>query len=398
MSDQVSRPLDGIKVLDLTSNVAGPMCGQILVDLGAEVTKVEPPAGEPARRLLVPSSDGRDFPAYFIPYNRGKRSIALDLKDESDRALLFSLVEEADVFIQGNRPGALARLGLGPDRVNDVNPSCIYASLSAFGGEGEMGGRPGVDMIVQSEAGCATGLAGEGGMPMTVGFQVVDTAAGHVLAQAVLAAILHRERFGVINTIEVSMYDVACSLQANHLTRRLNEASLRGATWEEKNERPAKAVAVVPSGVFRVADGFVAVSAYVPNHWKKFVAVIGRSDLEADPRFVSQSDRAQNESALNAALADELLLWNRDDLVSRMQSEGLMVAPVHTHVDVVTSEMFLHSKMTVEAEFDGKVVYTLRMPAKYSAFVTDHQRNIPSLGQKADQGEVDAWGRPSGRT
>ncbi len=374
------RPLSGIVVLDLTSNVAGPLCGQILVDLGAEVIKVEPKNGESARRILVPSGNGNDFPAYFIPYNRGKQSVALDLKDESDRAELLKIVEKADVFLQGNRPGAFERLGLSPVQINAVNPRCVYASLSAFGGEGELGGRPGVDMIVQAEAGCATGLTGPDGLPMTVGSQIVDTATGHVLAQAILAALLHRERSGVVNRVNVSMYDVACSLQSNHLTRRLNEPQAE-EVWEEKNERPAKAVAVVPSGVFRVMDGYIAVSAYVPAHWAKFVTVLGRLDLAEDPRFIDQGSRAKNETALTDILMDEFAKMRLSETVAAMQAEGLMVVPVNTHSDVVRSEMFRHSKMVVKAEMDGELIATLRTPVLYSEFDPPADQRIPTLDE-----------------
>jgi len=261
-----TRPLDGIRVVDLTANVAGPLACQVLCDLGAEVVKVEPAGGEAARRITATVDGFEHVTPYFSPNNRGKKSVCLDLANDQDLGLVRRLIQNADVVVQGMRPGAMARRGLGVEDVRELNPQCIYVSISAFGSGSKLEDRPGIDMIVQAEAGCLSGQPADRG-PSLIPFQLVDGATGHVVAQAVLAALLHRERAGVVNEVTVSMYDVACSLQANHLTLHMNTPN-QAASVAPGSRRP---VAVEPSGIYPTGSGEIVLAAYVPAHWQRLV-------------------------------------------------------------------------------------------------------------------------------
>ena len=372
------RPLDGIFILDLTANVAGPLCTQVLADLGAHVVKVEPHGGDAARRITAFDASGEPMQPYFVPYNRGKTSIVLDLRSDVDKEHLLELVARADVFVQGGRPGSLARLGLGPEAVQERNSRCIYASLSAYGGEGELGSRPGVDVVVQAEAGCTTGLQDSDGAPVTVPFQLVDGATGHVLAQAILASLFHRERHGVADEVSVSMYDVACSLQANHLTRSLNQ---QPAAPRAPGARPADAVAVQPSGIYPAADGYLALAAYAPGHWRRLTEVVGRREWQEDPRFVDQDSRLSHRVELRRELSAILRGERVHYWVQAMAAVGLMAVRVRKHDDVVTSHIFAHNELSTTTLQDGRPVRTLRTPARYASFEAPTGQYVPRLGE-----------------
>lgn len=308
-----AKPLDGFRVLDFTQNVAGPLAGQVLVDLGAEVIKVEAPGGEAARQITSVLPGRPPLATYFLPNNRGKKSVTVDLTTEQAKQQMLRLADTADVVLEAFRPGTMEKLGLGPDDLRSRNPNLIYARLTAYGGNGPHGSRPGIDLVVAAEAGMTTGMPTPEGKPQIIPFQLVDNASGHMLAQAVLAALLHRERNGVADVVQVAMYDVAVGLQANQLMMHLN----RAASDQPKPEPAPKAkrrkgvgFATQPSDAFRTADGYIVISAYVPKHWQKLCYLIGRPDLVEDQRFAEQRSRSINYAELTAEL--ELALASQD--------------------------------------------------------------------------------------
>src|SRR6516165_5895304 len=282
-NNKPAKPLDGFRVLDFTQNVAGPLAGQVMADLGAEVIKVEAPGGEAARQITAVLPGRPPLATYFLPNNRGKKSVTVDLATEDGKHQILRLADSADVVLEGFRPGVMERMGLGPDDLRSRNPSLIYARLSAYGGNGPNGSRPGVDLMVAAEAGMTTGMPTPDGKPQIIPFQLVDNASGHVLAQAVLAALLNRERHGVADTVRVAMYDVAVGLQANQLTMHLNRSSGPKSAPTDK-QRKRVAFATQPSDAFRAADGYVVISAYIPKHWALLCQTIDRPDLVDDER------------------------------------------------------------------------------------------------------------------
>ena len=281
------KPLDGFRVLDFTQNIAGPLAGQVLADLGAEVIKIEAPVGEAARHITAVLPGRPPLATLFLPHNRGKKSVIADLTDAQTKEQILQLVDTADVVLEGFRPGVMERMGLGPDEMRSRNPKLIYARLSAYGGNGPHGSRPGVDLMVAAESGMTTGMPTPSGKPQIIPFQLVDAASGHVLAQAVLAALLNRERHGDGDVVRVAMYDVAVSLQASQLTIHLNKPSEAPKLESAPKAQRRKGVgfATQPSDAFKAADGYLVISAYaVPKHWAKLCQIIGRPDLVDDER------------------------------------------------------------------------------------------------------------------
>jgi crotonobetainyl-CoA:carnitine CoA-transferase CaiB-like acyl-CoA transferase len=386
-----AKPLDGFRVLDFTQNVAGPLAGQVLADLGAEVIKIEAPGGEQARRLTSVLPGRPPLATYFLPNNRGKKSVTVDLTNEEAKQQILRLADTADVVLEGFRPGVMERLGLGPDELRSRNPKLIYARLSAYGGNGPNGTRPGVDLMVAAEAGMSTGMPTPDGKPQIIPFQLVDNASGHVLAQAVLAALLNRERHGVGDLVRVAMYDVAVGLQANQLTIHLNKL-----TGEQPKPDPApkakkrKGVgfATQPSDAFKAADGYLVISAYVPKHWTKLCQIIGRPDLIDDERFADQRSRAINYPELTEELQAALAAKTAAEWVELLQEGGLMACLAYTWKQVVETPLFAENDLALEVgggDPEIGAITVIRTPARYSSFDAVATDPPPAAGQHNDE-------------
>ncbi|OBG27146.1 CoA transferase [Mycobacterium sp. E3198] len=364
------KPLDGYRVLDFTQNIAGPLAGQVLADLGAEVIKVEAPGGEAARQITVVLPGRPPLPTLFWPHNRGKKSVAVDLTDEDNRQQILRLADTADVVLEGFRPRVMERLGLGPDDLRARNPRLIYARLSAYGGNGPHGSRPGVDLMVAAESGMTTGMPTPTGKPQIIPFQLVDAASGHVLAQAVLAALLNRERHGVADVVRVAMYDVAVGLQASQLTIHLNKPSEapKGDSEPKAKKRKGVGFATQPSDAFKAADGYLVISAYVPKHWAKLCEIIGRPDLAEDERFIDQRSRAMNYPELTDELESALAAKTAAEWVELLQAGGLMACLAYTWKQVVDTPLFAENELALRLGSGDQVITVVRMPARYASF------------------------------
>ena len=379
------KPLDGYRVLDFTQNIAGPLAGQVLADLGAEVVKIEAPAGEAARHITAVLPGRPPLATLFLPHNRGKKSVAVDLTTEEGRQQILRLAETADVVLEGFRPGVMERMGLGPDELRSRNPRLVYARLSAYGGNGPHGSRPGVDLMVAAESGMTTGMPTPSGKPQIIPFQLVDAASGHVLAQAVLAALLHRERHGVADVVRVAMYDVAVGLQAAQLTIHLNKPTETPTDSAPKpKRRKGVGFATQPSDAFRAADGYLVISAYVPKHWAKLCELIGRPDLLEDERFVDQRARALHYPELTEELEAALAGKTAAEWVELLQEGGLMACHAHTWKEVVGTPLFAENELALRvggSPDNGEgAVTVVRTPARYSSFDAAAPEPPPAIG------------------
>ncbi|UQX12365.1 CaiB/BaiF CoA transferase family protein [Candidatus Mycobacterium methanotrophicum] len=378
------KPLDGFRVIDFTQNVAGPLAGQVLADLGAEVIKVEAPGGEAARRITAVLPGRPPLATYFLPNNRGKKSVVIDLTTELGKQQVMRLTDTADVILEGFRPGVMERLGLGPNDLHSRNPKLIYARVSAFGGNGPNGDRPGVDLMVAAEAGMTTGMRTPDGKPQIIPFQLVDNATGHVLAQAVLAALLNRERHAVPDTVRVAMYDVAASLQANQLTMHLNRPTAPPSSTPKAERRRGVGFATQPSDAFRAADGYVVISAYIPKHWELLCQTIDRPDLFADERFADQRSRAINYAELTDELESTLTTKSADEWVKLLRSNGVMACLPYTWKQVVETPLFAENDLALEVGSGGDAVTVVRTPARYSTFTAVATEPPPKVGEHND--------------
>jgi crotonobetainyl-CoA:carnitine CoA-transferase CaiB-like acyl-CoA transferase len=383
-----AKPLDGFRVLDFTQNVAGPLAGQVLADLGAEVIKVEAPGGEAARQITAVLPGRPPLATYFLPNNRGKKSVTVDLTSDAGKQQILGLADTADVVLEGFRPGVMERMGLGPKDLQSRNPKLIYARLSAFGGNGPHGTRPGVDLMVAAEAGMTTGMPTPDGKPQIIPFQLVDNASGHVLAQAVLAALLNRERHGVADTIQVAMYDVAVGLQANQLTIHLNkpgeQPKPKSGPAPNAKKRKGVGFATQPSDAYRAADGYLVLSAYVPKHWAKLCQIIGRPDLLDDERFIDQRARALNYPELTEELESALAAKTAAEWVALLQEGGLMACLAYTWKQVVDTPLFAENDLALRVGDGDDAITVIRTPARYLSFDAVATDPPPAAGAHND--------------
>ncbi len=366
----IHSPLEGIRVLDFGQFVAAPGASQALVDLGADVIKVEPLQGDWVRT-------GTSFgEAILRTYNRGKRSIAVDLKDPRGLELAERLIADADVLIQNMRPGAMAALGLGPERARELNPRIIYATVSGFGLRGPSRNRPGLDIAAQAESGLMSITGTADGPPLKVGTTIVDAAAAHVLTEAVLAALLDRERFGRVATVEVSLLEVALHLQSSDWTGH----SITGtAPCRRGNAQPGVAPA---ADLIETADGHIVLSGYSAHHWPRLCEVLGRPELATDPRFVDNDARVAHRDELLQELSSALSGRTSEECVQLLSTNGLVVGAVRTYDQVRASEDVVAGEMFTSGEhFDGSSFDVVRLPFRLGADADRSVRRVPRLGE-----------------
>src|SRR6267142_2591508 len=286
--------MTGLRVIDLTRVLGGPFCTQILADHGADVIKVEPPAGDEVRDWGPPFHE--EDAAYFVGINRNKRSIGLDLASEGGRAVLMKMLETADVLIENFKPGTLDKWGIGNDVLRAKFPKLVHCRISGFGADGPRGGNPGYDAIIQAMTGmiAATGSPQSG--PMRIGVPLVDITTGLYAAIGILMALSERQRSGLGQFLETTLYETGLAIMHPHAANYFMHGKPPQLTG---NEHPN----LVPYAIFptRTADIFIGVGN--DGTFRKLAREIGKPELGTDPRFARNKDRIANREALRAELA-----------------------------------------------------------------------------------------------
>lgn len=331
MASPAPLPLESVRVIEFAQLVAGPSAALLLADYGAQVIKVEPPAGDAGRRLRSAAATSLEEAPVFSAYNRNKQSITLDLKNEAARERALALIAEADVLIESARPQVMERLGLGADYLTRRFPRLIYAAISGFGDSPAAQDRGGVDVIIQAESGImsTTGLPE---LPLKVGFTIVDAAAGHALCHGILAALFRREHSGQGGIVRTSLYEVALHLQTGPLVEFL-------ITGVQMPRAGNSAPLTAPADLMQCRQGQIVVSAYQDHHWRAFCGAIGGEWLLTDPRFVDANARVAHRVALKAEL--EQLLEQRDasEWLSVFRALGLLAGEVKDYAQVVEDDV-----------------------------------------------------------
>jgi crotonobetainyl-CoA:carnitine CoA-transferase CaiB-like acyl-CoA transferase len=369
--------LDGLRVIDLTSHLSGPYCSMLLADQGADVIKVErPDDGDDARRM-PPFVNGQSSP--FMLWNRNKRSIVLDLKQERDRDLCRDLARGADVFIENFKPGTAARLGLGYDALAALNPRLVYCSISGFGQTGPYSERPGFDLMVQAMSGIMSVNGPEAGPPHRLPLAICDIGAGMFGAIGILAALQARARTGQGQHVDTSLYEAGISFG-------LYEAAHVFAT----GERPARLGQAhrggAPYQVFRTADGWVTIGPNTQSLWRKFCAAIARPELAEDDRFKDNPSRVANRPALAALLEDVLARQPTAYWVDLLNAAGVPVGPVQTYDQVFVDPQATAREMVTEIDHPAAgPMRTLGIPVKLSATPGALRRPAPLLGEHTEE-------------
>jgi crotonobetainyl-CoA:carnitine CoA-transferase CaiB-like acyl-CoA transferase len=368
----LANSLSGVKVIDFTQVMAGPTCTLSMADLGADVVKVEAPAGDLAR-ALSPWVQGEGVP--FLALNRNKRSIVLDLKQPEHRQAALQLVSQADVLVESFRPGVMARFGLDYATVSSSNPRLIYCSVSAYGQQGTAKDLPGVDGVLQAVSGLMSVTGAPGGEPCKVPVPVVDLITGYIATISVLAALTDRQRTGRGQHVEASMFASAIALQHTNFATYFANGQVPGPQGNAASYS-------TPNEALRCADGWIMVAAYHPARWQALCKVIGVPELACDPRFVDNKSRLQHRKELLRELEVHMHLHPRTFWLEQFAAADIICGPINDYAEVTQSAPFVEAALaeTLLHPIAGE----LKMPRSVIGAVGERpraQRAAPTLGQ-----------------
>jgi CoA:oxalate CoA-transferase len=355
-----SGPLSGITVVDLTRILAGPYCTLLMAELGARIIKIEPPGKGDDARQYGPFRKGRS--TYFMSINRGKQSIALDLKNEADKRIFEALLERADVLAENFRPGTMERLGYGWESLHARYPRLIYAAASGFGHSGPYSHHPAYDMAVQGLGGIMSITGHPGSPPTRVGTSIGDIGAGLYTAVAVNAALLHRERTGEATKVDVAMFDCQLALLENAIMRYTTTGEIPGPLG-------ARHPSITPFEAFATKDSHMIIAAGNDGIYVKLCEALGRPDLAVDPRFATNDLRSRNGEALRAALNPVLLGKTTAEWIAILEAAGVPCGPINNVAQALEHPQVAARNMLIE--MTDREAGTLRLagnPMKLSAF------------------------------
>lgn len=369
-------PLAGLRVIDFGQFIAAPSAGQVLADLGADVIKVEPPGGDASRRSGWQADQCGPM---FSAYNRGKRSIVLDLRASADREVALALVRSADVLLQNARPGVMEKYGLGVARLREAQPRLVYASVNGFGHNGAAASRPGLDIAAQAESGMMSMNGDAHADPTRVGFTIVDVLAGRTLATGVLAALVRRGVSGQGAHVMVSLIDVA----ADALSQQWAEHQLYDTMPSRcGNGQPALAPA---ADVVATAQGKIVLSAYLQEHFARLCQCIGKPGLAQDPRFRDNTARVANRAALRQVLVDALAEVSAEQACAMFNEAGVVSGVVRDLGGAIRHAEEHSPERVVSVSSPGNRM--LRMPALPVTIDQASHRDatLPDLGEHGDE-------------
>ncbi len=368
-------PLDGLRVIELARILAGPWAGQTLADLGAEVIKVEAPAGDDTRRWGPPFIEREDdiSAAYFHSCNRGKRSVVIDFRTQDGLADLKALIASADVVIENYKVGGLAKYGLDYAALKEAHPGLIYCSITGFGQDGPYAHRAGYDYIIQGMSGLMSVTGDPEGQPQKVGVAVTDVLTGVYASTAILAALHQRAATGKGQQIDMSLLDVATSCMAN---QNLNYLSTGTAPQRLGNTHPNLA----PYQVMDCADGWVIIAVGNDGQFARFCELLGLADLAEDARFATNADRVASRDALTKTLTEATLRMTKAQMLAACEAHGVPAGPINDMAEVFDDPQIKARGMQIN--LDG--VPSVRSPFQFSGADLVLDRSSPKLGADTD--------------
>ncbi|MCH7710747.1 MAG: CoA transferase [Proteobacteria bacterium] len=375
MAAEARGPLGGVTVIELAHIMAGPACGMLLADFGADVIKVERiPGGDDSRSFATVDIEGES--PTFMMMNRNKRGIAVDLKTEGGKKVLRRLLKTADVVIENYRRGTMERLGLGYDRLKEANPGLVYCEISGFGRTGPYADRGGFDLIAQGMSGLMS-ITGEGPdrPPVKAGAPITDITAGILAAFGVLAALLERQHSGLGQRVDTSLFEAG-------ITHTFWQSALALASGVSPGPLGTGSPVAAPYQAFPTADGWITVGGANQANWRKLLGVLETPELGEDPRFGENPDRMENIAALEEILNEHFIKRTSAEWLDKLEAAGVPAGPVMNVGEMHQDPQTLARKMVVEVDHRraGKVK-TLGPPVKLSRTPASVRSAAPVLGQ-----------------
>ena len=364
-------PLTGLKVLDLTGMVSGPVAAMMLADQGAEVIKVEPINGELVRHMAAPHNGVNPV---FFSCNRGKKSIALDLKSEEGKKILLKLASEADIFMQNFRPGAIERMGFGEDVIRKLNEKIIYVSISGFGNKGPYANSRVYDPVIQALSGATDIQADrETGKPKMFRIIIADKVTALTTAQAISSALYAREKHGTAQHIELSMLDCMISF--------FWPEGMAGIVYAE-NEIDVRKLQGTQDLIYQAEDKYITAGAVSDAEWKGMCKALKREDLIDDERFATPAGRVANAQIRKEITGKEIAKWKSSEILKRLQEEGVPSAPLLDRMELLDNDQILANESILRVNIDGfGEVRQARPAARFSKTPSELSRPAPKLGE-----------------
>ncbi|SEL30728.1 CaiB/BaiF CoA transferase family protein [Pacificibacter marinus] len=367
--------LKGYTVLDCSIAMAGPLAAQRLGDLGADVIKIEPVNGEWQRHTAAGDAKGNEINVSFLSLNRNKRSLAIDLKSDEGHKIIRQLVAKSDVFIQNYRAGVADRLGVDYDTLAAINPNLVYVSMSGFGETGPYVKRPGQDLLLQAMSGAMLSAGRKGEAPQAAGQYLVDAVTAYSAFEGALAALLHRERTGEGQKVEVNMLDAITTLQM----QELSVFTVGGVPQTRSDEPHAHSYIRAPYGTFKTRNGYIAIAMPDFDGLSRALDAPALSGLDVDQ--AGWTDRDQTFAMVREAVVK----FNTDDVLKRLEAEGVWSGPVYSYADLVADPQIAHNQTFVEYDHptEGRVK-TPGFPIRFGRTPSSIRYGAPLTGEHTD--------------
>ena len=372
-------PLKGTKVLEVAQIMAGPACGLMLADLGADVIKIEKiPEGDDSRKFLPPDVKGES--AAFMIMNRGKRGLGLNLKDKMGIDIFKKMVAKSDVVVENFRKGTLERLGIGYEELKRINPKIILCEISGYGRTGPYANKGGFDLVAQGASGLMS-ITGESKEkpPMKVGAPLTDITAGILGATGVLAALINREKTGFGQKVDTSLFEAG-------IIHTYWQSAIAGATGSSPGPLGSAHPLTAPYQAFKTKDKWITIGASNQNSWMNLIKALKREDLNKDERFCDNKNRMKNLNALVEILNTELTKKTSREWLAIFDKEGLPCGPINSILDMHIDSQTIHRKMIIDVENKkaGKSK-AIGMPIKFSNTNNEKFIGSPTLGEHTNQ-------------
>lgn len=377
-------PLRGVRVVELARILAGPWAGQLLADLGADVIKVENPDGGDDTRgwgpPFVTSHDGENLSAaYYHSANRGKRSVALDLRTDEGRRDLLALIKTADVLIENFKVGGLKKYGLDYENVKKINPDIVYCSITGFGQTGPYATRPGYDFIIQAMAGMMSITGEPGREPQKAGVAISDLFTGLYSVIAIQAALIHVRSGGPGQYIDMALFDTQAGILGN---QNLNYLVSGKPPVQMGNAH----MNIAPYEVFPTSDGHLIIAVGNDGQFRRLCDILGLPELADDPDFATNRVRVPNRARLRALLLAETKKWQRDELLARLEAANVPGGPINNIAEMFADPQAIHRRLRMDIDDGhGNMLPAVRSPILMSETSLVYERPSPRLGEHTEE-------------
>jgi crotonobetainyl-CoA:carnitine CoA-transferase CaiB-like acyl-CoA transferase len=370
--------LSGIKVIEISTLIAGPYCTMLLGDMGADVIKIEHPFSGDTSREMGPPYIG-DQSCFYLSVNRNKKGLALDIGKEKGRDILLRLVERSDVIVENLRPDIVERMRIDYDSLSKINPKLIYCSITAFGEKGPYRMKPGTDTIFQGMGGIMTISGEEGDPPIRIGMAPADMSTGIFSALGVILALYYREKTGEGQKVSISLIDSLIAFQSNRIQEYL-------ATGKNPVRTGKASPFGTPIEYFRTKDGYINISVFSDKFWRRFCYALGIEDLVSDPRFMGNKERTENRNELREILSRIFSSRTTNEWREILDKEDIPNGPIYSYSEMFKDPQILNNEIIFQIEHPTIGPLTLvDQPLRFSRAKLNKRSHPPMLGEHTDE-------------